>query len=60
MLFHDIALVNFALPLGAYESRVGKNDSANGCTKLARYDSRCHASHRMSQNDRLSKSEPFN
>jgi len=60
MLFQDIARVNFALPLGAYESRVGKNDSANGGTKLARSDSRSHASHGMSQNDRLNKSEPFN
>ncbi len=60
MLFQHITLVYFALPLGAYESRVGKNDSANGGTKLARCDSRSHASHRMPQNDRLSKSEPFN
>ena len=60
MLFYDIALVNYALPLRAYESRVSKNDRANGGTKLACRDSGSHASHRMSQNDRLSQSEPFN
>jgi hypothetical protein len=53
VLFQHSALVHFALPLRAYESRVGKNDRANGGTELACCDSRGHASHRMSQNDRF-------
>jgi len=60
MLFRHIARVDFALPLRAYESRVDKDDSTNGGAKLARRDSRSHASHRMPHDHRRGESESFN
>ncbi len=59
MLFQDIALKCFALPIGAYESGVGKDDGPNADAELARCGSRGHPAHRMPKKDRLGKSELF-
>jgi hypothetical protein len=45
----DIALVNFALALGAQESGVRQDDPAKSRGSLARYHGRGHASYQPSQ-----------
>ena len=59
MLLDDIALMNFALPLGAQESRVRQDDRANGRGPLTRDYGRSHASHRVAQQNRSHKLEPL-
>jgi hypothetical protein len=59
VLLDDIALVNFALTLGAQESWVPYDDCANGRDFLTAYHGRCHASHRVAQKNRSRKPEPL-
>jgi hypothetical protein len=59
VLLDDIALVNFALALGAQESGVRQDDPAKGRPDSTRHHGRSHASHRMSQENRSGKSEPL-
>ncbi len=58
VLLGDVAVANLALPLWAYERRVHQDDPASDFGELTRYHGRCHASHRVPQQDRSGKSEP--
>jgi hypothetical protein len=57
VLLDDIALMNFALALGAQESRVRQDDPANGRGHLTGCHGSSHAPHRVAKQNRGHKPE---